>query len=141
MQAVVGDSLASRRVSTMLVTVLAGVGLPLAAVGIYAVVAHSAGQRTREIGIRVALGAAPWSIVGMMLTRAAGLVGAGLVIGSVISLRVSRFVASALYGISPRDLETFIGAAAVLTVIGGLAASVPAWRASRINPAVILRES
>jgi putative ABC transport system permease protein len=116
-----------------------GLALLLAGLGLYGVTSYAVNRRRTEIGIRLALGAEPRSVVRMVLGRVAALVGAGIVIGGAASLWAAHFVSTLLYGLAPRDPATFIGAALVLIVIGGLAGLVPAARASRIDPARVLR--
>ncbi len=96
-------------------------------------------RRRVEIGTRMALGAAPADVIRLVLARVSFLVGVGLLPGVVASLSISRFVASLLYGVEPRDPATLVGAAAVLSVIAGLAGWLPARRASRIDPAAVSR--
>jgi len=89
----------------------------------------------------MALGAAPGSVVRLVLLRVTMLVGAGIVAGAGASLWASRFVSSLLYGIEPRDPATLAGSAAVLALVGAFAGWLPAYRASRIDPAQVLRDS
>jgi putative ABC transport system permease protein len=137
----VDDTLAQDRLIAMLSGSFAGVALLLAGLGLYGVTAYAIAQRRAEIGIRMALGAAPAMIVSVVLSRVSRLVGLGVVIGTVVSLWASRFVATLLYGVEPRDPATLIGAAVVLATVAGLAGWIPALRASRIDPADVLRES
>ena len=88
----------------------------------------------------MALGAAPGGVVRLVLRRVALLVGAGVIVGAVVSVWAARFVATLLYGLQPRDPVTLAGAALVLSVIGALAGWIPARRAARIDPARVLRE-
>jgi ABC-type antimicrobial peptide transport system permease subunit len=88
----------------------------------------------------MALGAAPGAVMRLVLSRAATLVGTGVVLGVMVSLWASRFVATLLYGLTPRDPATLVGAVLVLTAVAASAACLPAWRASRIDPAVTLRD-
>ncbi|OFW28979.1 MAG: hypothetical protein A3G76_15110 [Acidobacteria bacterium RIFCSPLOWO2_12_FULL_65_11] len=87
----------------------------------------------------MAIGAAPASVVRLVLSCVCALVALGVIIGSAVSLWASRYVASLLYGVEPRDPATLAGAVVVLATVGALAAWLPAWRASRIDPAVVLR--
>ena len=97
-------------------------------------------RRRTELGIRLALGAAPGGVIRLVLRRVAILVSLGVILGSAVSLWVARFVTTLLYGLQPRDPLTLAGAAVMLSAIGALAGWVPAWRASRIDPARVLRE-
>jgi ABC-type antimicrobial peptide transport system permease subunit len=116
-----------------------GLAMVLAAVGLYGLVAHAVRARQTEIGLRVALGAAPASILGLVFQRVAVLITAGLALGAAGSLWAAGFVEALLFQLEPRDPTTFAGAAAVLLVIGVLAAWLPARRAARIDPVVALR--
>ena len=113
--------------------------LLLAAVGLYGVTAFAVSRRRTEIGIRLALGAAPGAVVRLVLGRLARLVIAGAAIGAIASLWAARFVAALLYGLPPRDPIAFIAAGATLAAVAVIAAAVPAWRASRLDPASVLR--
>ena len=115
------------------------VGLLLAIVGLYAVVNYSVRSRTREIGIRLALGAGRAAVTSLVARRGIALVVSGLAAGTVISLGVSRFVAGFLYGITPTDAITFTAIPAVLLATAAVAVYVPARRASRIEPVQALR--
>lgn len=88
----------------------------------------------------MALGAAPASVVRLVLTRVSILVGLGVLVGACVSVWASKFVATLLYGLEPRDPATLVGAAVTLGAFGALSGWLPAWRASRIEPAVVLRE-
>jgi putative ABC transport system permease protein len=114
--------------------------LLMAALGLYGVTAYSVSRRRTEIGIRMALGAEPAGIARLVLSRVTALVGLGIVAGVALSVWASRFVAALLYGIPPRDPRTFVSAVATLMVVGALAAAFPVWRASRLDPAAVLRE-
>jgi ABC-type antimicrobial peptide transport system permease subunit len=111
----------------------------LAALGLFGVTAYAVSRRRREIGIRMALGAAPGGVVRLVLSQMTMLVGAGVVIGAGVSLWASRFIASLLYGLEPGDPATLVGAVVVLSGVGTLAAWFPARRASRVDPALVLR--
>jgi len=137
----VNDSLAQDRVVAMLAAFFGVLSILMAALGLYGVTAHAVAQRRGEIGIRVALGATRGGVIRLVLSRAAALVGAGIVIGTVVSVWATRLVASLLYDVQPRDPVTLAGAAALLGAVGILAGWLPAWRASRIDPAELLRES
>ena len=128
------------RLIAMLSTFFGGLALLLAAVGLYGVVAHAVRARQREIGLRMALGAAPSSIVRLVFQRVGVLIAAGLALGLAGSLWAARFVEALLFHLQPRDPVTFAGAAAVLVAVGVLAAWLPAHRAARLDPVTVLRE-
>jgi putative ABC transport system permease protein len=135
----VRTALSQDRLLAMLSGFFGGLALLLAGLGLYGVTAYAVSRRRIELGIRMALGATPASVIRDVLSRATALVGAGAIAGVVISLWASRFADSLVYGISPRDPATFIGAALVLVSSASAAAAFPAWRASSIDPAVTLR--
>jgi predicted permease len=139
MRDAIGDAVAAPRVLTLLVGMFGAVALLLAAIGVYGVVAYVVGQRTNEIGIRIALGAQSTDIVGWTLRT--GLVPAviGLVVGGAGALALSRLLGAQLYDVSPTDPVVFGSVAAVLLVVALLASGVPARRAARVDPAVALR--
>ena len=137
----VNESLAQDRLVAMLSGFFGGLALLLAGLGLYGVTAYAVNRRRAEIGIRMALGAAPASVVRLVLSRVTRLVGIGVVIGTGVSLWASKFVATLLYGLEPRDPITLVGAALVLGTVGVAAGWLPAYRASRIDPAEVLRES
>jgi predicted permease len=114
--------------------------LLLAALGLYGVTAYAVSRRRAEIGLRMALGAAPSGVVSMVLRRVSLLVGLGILGGLAASLWAATFVTPLLYGLQPRDPITLTLAALVLGAIGALAGWIPAMRASRIDPARVLRE-
>jgi len=111
----------------------------LAALGLFGVTAYAVARRRTEIGIRMALGAEPAGVIRLVMSRVTVLIGAGVVIGAGVSLWASKFVAPLLYGLEPRDPATMIGATLVLSAVGVLAGWLPAWRASRTDPAEVLR--
>jgi len=137
----IDDSLARERVMALLASFFGGVALLLAALGLYGVTAYAVARRRIEIGIRMALGAAPASVVRLMLSRVTVLVATGIVAGVGVSLWMSTFVASLLFGLAPRDPVTMTGGVTLLAVIGCFAGWLPAYRASRIDPAEVLRDS
>ncbi len=136
----VNAALTQERIVAMLSGFFGGLALLLAALGLYGVTSYAVSRRRTEIGIRMALGAAPGGVVRLVLRRVAILVGLGVVVGCAVSLWASRFVATLLYGLEPRDPLTVVAAAAVLGTIGALAGWLPARRASRIDPARVLRD-
>jgi putative ABC transport system permease protein len=123
-----------------LVGVLTILALVLGAIGVYGVISHFVQRRSREYGIRLALGQRPTRIVTQVVSRAAVLVGIGSAIGIAAALLLSRFFASLLHGVHAQDPLSFAGAVAVLTLVGALAAFVPARRASLTDPAAVLRQ-
>ncbi len=128
------------RLVAMLAGFFGGLALLLAAIGLYGITSYGVSRRRTEIGIRMALGADAAAVVRLVLSRAALLVGLGVVIGAGLSLWASTFVASLLYGLTPRDPITLVGAAATLAAVGAFAAWLPARRAARIDPIEVLRE-
>ena len=140
-----GDDLGATVARERLLATLAGffglLALLLAALGLYGVTSYAVSRRRTEIGIRMALGAAPACVVRTVLTRVVWLVGLGVIIGAGIGLWAARFVESLLFGVKPRDPLTFAGAAAVLVATGLLAGWLPARRAAWIDPTTVLREN
>jgi predicted permease len=136
----VNASLIQERIIAMLSGFFGGLALLLAGLGLYGVTSYAVGRRRTEIGIRMALGAAPAGVVRIVLQRVALLVGLGVTLGVGISVWASQFVTTLLYGLQPRDPSTLTVAALVLSLIGAAAGWVPARRAARIDPARVLRE-
>jgi len=135
----VAEMTAGRRLNTTLFVVFAVIAAILAAVGIYGVIAASVEQRTRELGVRLALGATGASILRMVLVEGLSLVAVGLAVGMIASLALSGAMARLLYDVRPTDAATLTSIAA-LTLIVSLAASlVPAVRALRVDPVTALR--
>jgi predicted lysophospholipase L1 biosynthesis ABC-type transport system permease subunit len=131
--------LARPRLTAALAGVLALVALGLAAVGVYGMVAVLVVQRTHEFGIRVALGARPGDVRRLVLAQGAAHAAAGIAVGSVVWLGVSRVLRSLLYEVTPTDPLTFAGAGALLLAAALVASYLPARRATRIDPARLLR--
>ena len=123
-----------------LVSLLAGLALVLGAVGVYGVISHYVGRRSREYGIRIALGQQPLLVIRQVVGRGAALVALGSAIGIALGIGASHLLASLLYGVRPTDPVAMAGAIAVLLAVGMLAAFVPARRASLTDPAVVLRQ-
>jgi putative ABC transport system permease protein len=117
------------------------VALLLASVGIYGLLAYMVGQQSRDIGVRIALGATPSTIAKMIVSRGVGLTGAGVGIGLVLSAMIAPLLATLLYGVRPLDPEVFLAVPLILMVVAFLASYIPARRAARVNPVVALRES
>jgi predicted permease len=139
MEEQLGYASAGRRFDTMLLAVFASIALLLAAMGIYAVVAHAVVQRTREVGIRIALGAQPRDVVAMVIREGMTIPAAGLVIGVVGSLAMTRMIRSALYGVSATSPGIYILLTTALAACGVAACYFPARRAARVDPLVALR--
>jgi predicted permease len=133
------DSLARRRFDTLLVSLFAAAALALGLVGLYGVMAFSVARRTREIGVRMALGARGGSVTGMVLAEGARLTAAGLIVGLAGALAATRLLSSLLFGIEPHDPATFAAVAALLVALALTACWLPARRAARIDPARALQ--
>jgi putative ABC transport system permease protein len=139
MQHLVAVSTGQPRFRTFLLASFALIALLMAALGIYGVISYLVAQRTRELGIRLALGAQPTKLLLMVLGRALMLVSTGLALGLVGSAIAAKFIASLLYGIGPSDAATLVGVSLLLTTVALLAGYLPARRASRVDPMVALR--
>jgi putative ABC transport system permease protein len=123
----------------VLFTTFGGTALLLAVAGIYGVLAGRVAERTREIGVRSALGATPRDIMGLVVGQGARLAVVGLALGLVGALALSRFLQSMLFGVGPHDPETLLGVVVVLTAVTVVACVVPALRALRVEPTEALR--
>jgi putative ABC transport system permease protein len=139
MEQVLGEQVQESRYYTLLLGIFAGVATALAMVGIYGVMAYSVAQRTREIGIRMALGAGRGDVLKLVLRHSLLLIGLGLVVGLGGSLALTRFIASQLWGISATDPATFVIVSLLLVLVALMATFIPARRASRVDPMVALR--
>ncbi len=136
----VGASLQNRRTPMLLLGLFSGMALLLAALGVYGVLAFSVGQRTQEIGIRMALGAATRDVLGLVLRQGGRLIAVGLALGIVGFLAVGRLLESLVFEISPLDTPSLLAATAVLCLVGIVACLIPARRAARVDPMVALRD-
>ena len=125
----------------MLLSIFAALGLVLAIVGVYGVMSHAVAQQTREIGIRIALGAEPSSVAAMIVRSGALLLGAGVVLGLAGSALTVRVLAQRIWNVSPFDPVSFAAVAAILLAAGLQACAWPAWRAARTPPTVVLKDS
>jgi ABC-type antimicrobial peptide transport system permease subunit len=134
-----GETLWQRRLWGVLFAVFALLALALAAVGIYGVLAFSVAERTREIGVRMALGAQTSDVPRMVLKQGLQLAGGGIVIGLLAALALGRLIGSLLYGVRAHDPLTYVAVALVLIVVALLACWIPARRATRIDPLIALR--
>jgi putative ABC transport system permease protein len=139
LDAVVLDAAAQPRLRTIVIAGLAGLAVALAAIGLYGVISRSVTQRTNEIGVRMALGAAWTDIVAMVVSEGMALAVPGIVLGIAISYAATRVLATFLYGITPTDAISFASACGALLVFTLIASYLPARKASRIDPAVALR--
>jgi predicted permease len=135
----IAGSLFGAKISADLLTLLSGIGLLLASMGLYGVLAYSVAQRTREFGVRVAMGAKPRDILTLVFRESARLTLGGAAAGLVMAALSARIVARQVYGISPVDPATYVGVGLVLVLVGMAASSIPAVRAARVNPIVALR--
>jgi putative ABC transport system permease protein len=140
MNDVVDRSLASRRFSAELVVGFAAVALVLASIGIYGLLAYMVGQRSREIGLRMILGAPRAGILKLVLRKGVVLASLGTVAGVVFSACTASMMASLLYGVRPHDPGVFLAVPLLLLVVALLASYIPAWRATKVDPIVALRE-
>ena len=141
MNDILDRSLASRRFSADLVGGFAGLAVLLASIGIYGLLAYMVGQRSREIGIRMALGARRDDILRMFLCKGVALAGAGIVAGLVFSAATASMMASLLYGVRPHDPAVFLIVPLLLLAVAALASYLPARRATKVNPMIALREA
>jgi ABC-type antimicrobial peptide transport system permease subunit len=139
MQQRVDDSLARRRFFKLLLALFASLAMALATIGVYGVLAYLVSQGTREIGIRIALGATERRILGLVVRQGMALGISGVAIGMAGALILTRFLRSLLFGVEATDLVTFTAIPILLTAVALLASYIPARRASRIDAAVSLR--
>jgi putative ABC transport system permease protein len=141
MDEVLDASLASRRFSANLVAGFAGGALLLASIGIYGLLAYMVGQRSREIGLRMALGAQQGDILRMFLRKGVALAGVGIIAGLVFSAATTSMMASLLYGVRPHDPAVFLIVPLLLLAVAVLASYLPARRATKVDPMIALREA
>jgi putative ABC transport system permease protein len=134
-------TIATNEFNTMLLATLGGVGLLLAIIGIYGVIAYFVSQRTQEIGVRLALGASPGDVLVLVVRQALRPVLTGVVVGITLALMATRLLESQLFGITPHDPLTFIGVTLLLVTIALAAALIPARRAARVDPTRALNAS
>jgi putative ABC transport system permease protein len=140
MEEVFARSMAPRRLHVTLVGAFALLAIVLAAVGIYGVIAYDVLHRTREIGIRIALGASRSSVLAAMLGRGLALVALGAIAGLVAAALLTAWMAPLLFGVGPRVVAVFAGVGVLLVATGALASFIPARRATRIEPLAALRD-
>jgi putative ABC transport system permease protein len=139
MEHIVAGAVSRQRFSALLLTIFAGLALVLAAVGIYGVMSYSVAQQTREIGVRIALGAGRGDVLKMTVKQALKLVGVGLICGLIVAFVLTRVMASLLFGVSTTDLTTFLSIALIQLAVALLASYIPALRATRVDPVIALR--
>ena len=140
MEAVFAESIRRPRLLAQLLGGFAGLALLLAAIGTYGVLSYMVTERRREIGIRMALGAERGSVLGQVLKQGLLLAGIGVTAGLVGAFGLTRLVASLLFGVRPTDPLTIAAVVATITVVAAVASLLPAWRASRVDPIVVLRD-
>jgi ABC-type antimicrobial peptide transport system permease subunit len=139
MEEIVANSIAKQRLTMILLSVFSTLALALSAVGIYGVISYLTGQRTHEIGIRVALGASASDVLRMILGEGMRITLVGVGIGIVLALGLTRLITKVIYGVSASDPLTFIGVAILLSGVALLACYIPARRAMRVDPIIALR--
>jgi predicted permease len=139
MEEVVAESLATRRFSMILLSVFAGLALLLSSIGIYGVVSYVVGQRSREIGIRIALGAQRSDVLRLMLGEGMKMALVGVAVGVAAALALTHLMVQMLFGVSATDPATFVGVAAVLAGVALAACYIPSRRAMSVDPIVALR--
>jgi ABC-type antimicrobial peptide transport system permease subunit len=139
MKRIVSDSIAAQRFTMILLGVFAVWALLLASIGIFGVLSYVVGQRTQEVGIRMALGAQRRDVLRLILGEGTRLAVAGIGIGLAASLALTRLMSSMLFGVSATDPLTFLLVGLVLTAVACVACSIPALRATRVDPMVALR--
>jgi putative ABC transport system permease protein len=140
LERIVEDSVARPRFNSLLIGLFAGLALVLAVIGVYGVISYTVTQRQREIGIRLALGARRGGILGLVLKAGMALVLFGLGLGLVAAVFTSRLLRSMMFEVSPVDPSTFAGVALLLGLVGAAACLIPALRATRVDPVVVLRD-
>jgi predicted permease len=139
MEDVFGETLVRPRLLAELLAGFAGVALLVAAIGIYGVLSYTVTERRREIGIRMALGASRGSVLGRVMSQGLILTGVGLAVGVGAALALGRLLSTLLFGVQPHDLATVAAVAGTIALVAAVACAVPAWRASRVDPNIVLR--
>jgi putative ABC transport system permease protein len=139
LQEIVANSIATQRLAMILLSVFSALALVLSAIGIYGVISYLTGQRTHEIGIRVALGASSSDVLRMVLGEGMKITLIGVAIGLAAALGMTRLIAKLIYGVGASDPLTFVSVAVLLTGVALLACYIPARRAMRVDPMVALR--
>jgi putative ABC transport system permease protein len=139
MKKVISSSVSLERFETVLIASFAAMALILAAAGIYGVISYSVTQRSRELGIRIALGASSGQVIRSALGATAVPISLGLIAGWAASFGLTRFIASILYGLSPTDIMANVTAIALLSLVAAAASYIPARHTLKIDPARVLR--
>ena len=140
LEELIGHETSRPRFLGWLMGIFAAMALVLAAIGIYGVISYAVSRRTREIGLRMALGANRWEVLRAVVGREVAMLGCGVALGTTAGLALTRSIATLVYDVSATDPLTFTAAAVLLIAVGVMACLVPAARASQIDPAVALRE-
>jgi ABC-type antimicrobial peptide transport system permease subunit len=140
LETLVAKAAGRQRFVMRLLAGFAGIALLLAAIGLYGVIAYSVARRSREVGLRMALGATPRDVMRLVLSGGAGVIGAGLAAGLIATLLVTRFLETLLFGVEATDISTLVAATAVLIAVALAAHFIPLRRALRIDPASALRQ-
>lgn len=140
LQEQVNRSTSPQLVAVTLVSLLGGLALLLAAVGLYGVMSYAVAQSTRELGMRMALGASAAHLLRLVISRGLRLTAAGVLFGIVAALALTRLLGRLLFNVSPHDPAVFGSALAVMTITAISACLLPAWRAARTDPARVLRD-
>jgi ABC-type antimicrobial peptide transport system permease subunit len=140
LQEQVNRSTSPQLVAVTLVSILGGLALLLASIGLYGVMAYAVAQSSRELGLRMALGAGAANLVRLIISRGLRLTMEGLILGTVAAFALTRLLGKLLYNVNPRDPWIFAAALAVMTMTAVSACLLPAWRAARTNPARVLRD-
>ncbi len=130
----------SQRAAVSLLAVFGGVALLLAGVGLYGVMSYAVSQSTRELGLRMALGAGASQLVRIVMSHGFRLTMVGIGVGAAVALALTRLMGDLLYKVSPRDPESFASAFVVMAIAAGAACLIPAWRATRTDPIRALRD-
>jgi putative ABC transport system permease protein len=140
METILSENVSRQKFNTVLLGIFAAVALALAAIGIYGLMSYSVEQQKQEVGIRMALGADRGQVLQLILRQGMTPVIIGVLIGVGIGYALTRVMSSLLFGVKANDPFTFVGVAVVLTLVALLAALIPAQRATRVDPALALRE-
>jgi ABC-type antimicrobial peptide transport system permease subunit len=140
LQEQVDRSTSPQMVAVTLVGVLGGLALLLATIGLYGVMSYAVSQSTRELGLRMALGADASNLLRLVMSRGLALTAGGVLLGAVVALTLTGLLGNLLYKVSPRDPLAFGSALVVMTIASLAACTLPAWRATRTDPARVLRD-